>query len=145
MDDNDCRHAKLDPGNPKTKVLVVCRECDHRYVNDEWVAPGERSTAYRKKYRSFSEIRRKVSVESEGSPPSADHGGDGTGSPVAPRARMKGGTEPTCVACFGEGHIEVVQTCVLCAGSGIDRFDILGPLRRAVERNRDAEQEGNDG
>jgi hypothetical protein len=34
-----------------------------------------------------------------------------------PGARMKGGTEPTCPACFGEGHVET--SCGLCKGSGV--------------------------
>ena len=36
---------------------------------------------------------------------------------IGGQARMKGGTQPTCLACFGEGVIET--TCTLCAGSGV--------------------------
>jgi hypothetical protein len=41
---------------------------------------------------------------------------DRANGPRPTSSRMKGGTEPTCPACFGEGRFEI--TCELCAGSG---------------------------
>lgn len=61
---------------------------------------------------------------------SALHAASGIDTDEVPLARMMGGTEPTCPACFGKGSVDII--CELCTGSGT--FDLSPAPGRHVTR-----------